>query len=183
MKASDNTNGTTHHSKLITRVSQSQLVAGVRNFARQERGTQMVELAIVIPIMFMLLGATAEFGRFFYTYSTLTNAVRAGARHACKWERNASWTYPETSRMVVYGDYSDTSDGPILPGLSTSNVVVQANGPSVNNIDSVTVKIVNYQYVPLFNLGQLTGIPALNMNINMNANATMHQLFNGPVAD
>ena len=183
MKASDNTNKTTQQARLIARVSRCQLVASIRRFARAERGTQMVELAVVIPIMLMLLGATAEFGRFFYTYSTLTNAVRAGARHACKWERNASWTYPETSRMVVYGDFSDTSNGPILPGLSTSNVVVQANGPSVNNIDSVTVKIVNYQYVPLFNLGQLTGIPALNMNINMNANATMHQLFNGPVAD
>lgn len=189
MKARDNSSSTNNNvnkineRRLIARIRQCRFGAKVRNFARQERGTQMVELAIVIPVMLMLLGATAEFGRFFYTYSTLTNAVRAGARHACKWERNASWTYPETSRLVVYGDYSDTSDGPILPGLSTSNVVVTANGASVNNIDSVTVKIVNYQYVPLFNLGQLTGIPALNMNVNMNANATMHQLFNGPVAD
>jgi hypothetical protein len=35
--------------------------------------------------------------------------------------------------------------------------------------------------VPLFNLGQLTGIPALSLNIDMNAKATMKQLFNGPV--
>jgi hypothetical protein len=82
--------------------------------------------------------------------------------------------------MVVYGDFSDTSKGPILPGLSTSNVIVQANGPGPNAIDSVTVKIVNYKYVPLFDLGKLTGVPALTMNIDMNANATMHQLFNGP---
>ena len=84
--------------------------------------------------------------------------------------------------MVVYGDYSDTSKGPIVPGLTTSNVVVQANGPSVNNIDSVTVKIVNYQYTPLFDLGKMTGIPSLTLNIPMNASATMHQLYNGPTA-
>jgi hypothetical protein len=160
-----------------------QLISRVRKFIRQEQGTQMLELAIALPFMLMLLGATAEFGRYFYTYSALTNAVRAGARHACKWERNASWTFPETSTMVVYGDYSDTSHGPIAPGLTTSNVVVQANGPSVNNIDSVTVKIVNYKYQPLFDLGKLTGIPALTMKIDMNASATMHQLFNGPVND
>jgi hypothetical protein len=154
----------------------------IRRFIRRERGTQMVELAIVLPVMLLFLGATAEFGNLFYTYTTLTSAVRAGARHACKWERNASWTFPETSNMVVYGDYSDTSKGPILPGLSTSNVVVQANGPSVNDIDSVTVKIVNYTYVPIFDLGRLTGNPAYSLNINMNATATMHQLFNGPVA-
>ncbi|HEV7857018.1 MAG TPA: TadE family protein [Pyrinomonadaceae bacterium] len=160
-----------------------QLASRIRKFIRREQGTQMVELAIVLPLMFMLLGATAEFGRYFYTYSALTNAVRAGARHACKWERNASWTFPETSNMVVYGDFSDTSHGPIAPGLTTSNVVVQANGPSVNNIDSVTVKIVNYKYQPIFDLGKLTGIPSLTMKIDMNASATMHQLFNGPVND
>jgi hypothetical protein len=160
-----------------------QLVKRAKRLLRRERGSQMVELAIAIPILLMLLGAAAEFGRFFYTYATLTNAVRAGARHACKWERSASWVTPETSNLVVYGDYSDTSDGPILPGLTTGNVVIQPNGASVNNIDSVTVKIVNYKYVPLFDLGKLTGIPALSLNIDMNASATMKQLFNGPVAD
>lgn len=154
----------------------------VRRFLKKERGTQILELAIALPVMLILLAAVGEFGRFFYTYSALTNAVRAGARHACKWERNASWTIPETTKMVVYGDYSDTSNGPILPGLTTSNVVVQANGPSVNNIDSVTVKIVNYQYTPLFDLGAITGIPSLTLNVPMNASATMHQLYNGPTA-
>lgn len=163
-------------------ISDKWSIRNVKRFLKQERGTQLVELAIVLPVFIVLMAGAAEFGRFFYTYSALTNAVRAGARHACKWQRNASWTFPETSKMVVYGDYSSTAGGPILPGLTTSNVVVQANGPSVNNIDSVTVKIINYQYTPLFDLGQLTGVPALSMNVNMNASATMHQLFNGPVA-
>jgi hypothetical protein len=154
----------------------------VRRFLKKERGTQILELAIALPVMLMMLGAVGEFGRFFYTYSALENAVRAGARHACKWERNASWTVPETTRMVVYGDFSDTSNGPILPGLTTSNVVVTANGPSVNRIDSVTVSIVNYQYIPLFDLGAITGVPSLTLNIPMNASATMHQLYNGPTA-
>jgi hypothetical protein len=161
---------------------QISLLKTVRSFLKKERGTQIVELAIALPVMLMLFGAVAEFGRFFYTYSALTNAVRGGARHACKWEKGASWTVPETVRMVVYGDFSDTSKGPILPGLSTSNVVVDSNGPSLNNIDSVTVRIVGYQYVPLFDLGQLTGIQSLSLKIPMNASATMHQLYNGPTA-
>ena len=154
----------------------------LRRFVSDDCGTQIIEFAIAMPVMLMLLGSVAEFGRFFYTYTTLTSAVRAGARHACKWERNASWTFPETSKMVVYGDYSSTANGPILPGLSTSNVLVQANGPSINAIDSVTVKIVNYKYQPLFDLGKLTGITSLSLNIDMNASATMHQLYNGPTA-
>jgi len=152
----------------------------IRRFFRKERGSQIVELTLVLPIMLVLMGASAEFGRFFYTYSTLENAVRAGARHASKWRISEPWEFPETSRMVVYGDFSDTSKGPILPGLSTSNVSITANGPSANSIDSVTVKIVNYQYTPIFDLGRLTGIAALSLRVNMNASSTMHQLFNGP---
>ncbi len=154
----------------------------IRRFLKRDEGTQILELAIALPVMLMLLGSVAEFGRFFYTYTTLTNAVRGGARHACKWERGASWTVPETQRMVVYGDFNDTSDGPILPGLTTANVDVVANGPSVNNIDSVTVKIVGYNYQPLFDLGKLTGVTALSLNVPMNASITMHQLYNGPTA-
>jgi hypothetical protein len=154
----------------------------LRRFARRERGSQLVELAITLPIMLMLMGGAAEFGRFFYTYTTLANAVRSGARHACKWEIGSSWTIPETRNMVVYGDYSDTSHGPILPGLSTANVQVTANGPSPHAIQSVTVSITGYTYTPLFDLGKLTGIKALSLNIPMNATATMKQIFNGPIA-
>lgn len=153
----------------------------LRRFARRERGSQLVEAAIVLPIMLMLLGATAEFAHFFYSYSALTNAVRSGARHASKWEIGSSWTIPETQRMVVYGDFSDTSKGPILPGLTTSNVQVTANGSSPHNIQSVTVSIINYKYKPLFDLGKMTGVPSLSLKVNMNASATMKQLFNGPI--
>jgi hypothetical protein len=153
----------------------------MRRVGLEERGSQIVELALVLPVILVMLGALAEFGRYFYTYSTLTSAVRAGARHASKWQKDESWTFPETSKMVVYGDFGSTAGGPILPGLSESNVVIQTNGAGVNDVDSVTVKIVGYQYTPLFDLGQLTGISTLSMSINMNASATMKQLFKGPV--
>jgi hypothetical protein len=46
----------------------------------------------------------------------------------------------------------------------------------------VTVSIVGYQYTPILDLGKLTGIPSLTLKINMNASATMKQIFNGPIA-
>jgi hypothetical protein len=168
--------------KLFERVRRLRLATALGRFSRRERGSQLVEVAITLPVIIMLLGAGAEFGRYFYTYTTLTNAVRSGARHASKWEIGSSWTIPETSNMVVYGDYSDTSHGPIVPGLTTANVKITANGPSPHAIQSVTVSIVNYQYTPILDLGKLTGIPALTLKINMNASATMKQIFNGPIA-
>lgn len=153
----------------------------LQKIGREERGSQIVELAIALPLMLTLLGGLAEFGRYFYTYTTLTSAVRAGARHASKWQRNESWTIPETSKMVVYGDFGSTAGGPILPGLSESNVVIQANGAGVNDVDSVTVKIVGYRYQPLFDVGKLTGVSSLSLKVDMNASTTMKQIFKGPV--
>ena len=91
----------------------------LRGLIRREKGSQMVELAIALPVILVLLASLAEFANFFYTYSTLTNAVRAGARHASKWRVNEPWEFPETSNMVVYGDFSDTSHGPTFAAALT----------------------------------------------------------------
>ena len=53
----------------------------IDRLSKDERGTQLVELAIVIPIFVILFAATAEFGRYFYEYTTLAKASRAGARY------------------------------------------------------------------------------------------------------
>ncbi len=152
-----------------------------RRFRRGERGTQLVELCLMMPILLALMGGATEFGRFYHTYATLSSALCAGARHASKWEKNASWTIPETRRLVVYGDVSDTSKGPVLPGLLESQVLVQANGATEHTIESVTVKLVNYQYQPMFDLGKITGIQGLTLKIYISPSVTMRQIFNGPV--
>lgn len=45
-----------------------------------ERGTSLVEFAMVAPLLLVLLFAIADFGRAFQTWITLTNAAREGAR-------------------------------------------------------------------------------------------------------
>ena len=42
----------------------------------------MVEFALVAPIFFVVLFGIIEAGRFIYTYETLNNATREGARYA-----------------------------------------------------------------------------------------------------
>ena len=51
------------------------------NFFRRDDGTQMIEFAIVFPILLLLFAGTAELGRLFYTYTTLAKATRGGARY------------------------------------------------------------------------------------------------------
>jgi Flp pilus assembly protein TadG len=138
-------------------------VPGLGRFARCERGTQLVELALVLPILLLFFAATAEFGRYFYTYSTLAKATRAGARYLATTPINAygasggynkSGEDARAKRLVVYGD-PNAADGskPLVPGLTVDNVELTRSGKIASVPETVTVRIVNYNYTPLFNLG------------------------------
>ena len=48
--------------------------------------------------------------------------------------------------------------------------------------DRVTVKIVGYQHQPIFNLGALTGIQSLSMNVAVQPSVTMRFLLTQPPA-
>ncbi|HEX8502841.1 MAG TPA: TadE family protein [Pyrinomonadaceae bacterium] len=133
-----------------------------RLFLRGERGTQLVELALVLPILMTFFAATAEFGSYFYNYATLAKATRAGARMM------TTTTLKDVSgaklvnklddarirRLVVYGD-PNAADGsrPVVPGLKPENVDLVREGPIQTVPDTVTVRIVNYNYRPLIHLG------------------------------
>ncbi|MEW1954410.1 TadE/TadG family type IV pilus assembly protein [Terrabacter sp. NPDC080008] len=49
---------------------------------RADRGAAAVELAIVLPVLFLVIGGIVDFGRFFFTQIQVTNAAREGARVA-----------------------------------------------------------------------------------------------------
>ena len=141
----------------------------VRFALRDERGTQLVELAIVAPVAVLLLASVAEFGRFFYTYTTLSKATRAGARYLVS---QPPGTKDSAGRnLVVYGS---TADGarPVVDRLGAANVTVIYNAAA----ETTTVKIENYKYEPIFDLGKLTKNPDLSLAINVGASTTMHQL-------
>lgn len=138
-----------------------------------ERGTQLVELAIVVPVMLMLVGATAEFGRFFYTYSTLSKATRAGARYQISQVPGANWGL--TKNLVVYGNTAGTGS-PLLPGLTTANVAVTENRSAAGALQTVTIGITGYGYQPIFDLGKLTKSTTLSLAVNVKPSSTMRQL-------
>lgn len=52
--------------------------------AARERGANLIEMALVLPFLLLLLAGVIDIGRAFYTYVSLTNAVREGARFAAR---------------------------------------------------------------------------------------------------
>lgn len=49
-----------------------------------ERGSALVELAMVTPVLALMLFGIVDYGRALYTAAALTNAARAGAQYAAQ---------------------------------------------------------------------------------------------------
>ena len=47
---------------------------------RSERGAELIEMALVTPILLLLLGGIVDFGFMFRSWEVVTNAAREGAR-------------------------------------------------------------------------------------------------------
>lgn len=153
-------------------------VGRLRRFARDEEGTQLVELALVLIIMFMLFGATAEFGRYFYEYQTLAKASRVGARYLASAPVNATED-GKAKNLVIYGNTSG-SGAPILSGLDSTQVVITRAGGVPVLPQTVTVKIIGYQHQPIFDLGKLTNNSSLSLKIDVRPSVTMRYLLTQP---
>ena len=150
----------------------------LHRFTRDERGLQLVEAAIVIPIFLLLFATTAEFGRFFYEYTTLAKAARNGARYLSTNILTAQQK-SAAKNMVVYGSTTATGD-PVLPGLDPAHVTISQAGGSGVVPATVTIEIVGYQYEPIFDLGLLTGSDDLSLSIDVSPSVTMRYLLDQP---
>lgn len=150
----------------------------LQRFARNERGIQLVEVAIVVPIFLMLFGATAEFGRYFYEYTTLAKASRGGVRYlATNIVTGGNDTIAKN--IVVYGNPGGTGT-PILTNLTTSQVVITRQGGSPILPQTVTIQITGYTHQSIFNLGALTKVVGLTTDVAVKPSVTMRYLLTQP---
>lgn len=140
-------------------------------FARDERGTQLVELAIVLPILLTLFAATAEFGRFFYTYQTLAKSTRSAARYITTGVTEGANADTKATNLAVYGNTEGTGD-PLVDGLDPTHVNITRTGSAVAP-ERVTVEIDGFRYKPVFDLGKFVGQPSLSLAIDVSPSTTM----------
>jgi hypothetical protein len=119
-----------------------------------------VEFALIGALFFIVLFAVIEFGRLLFTWNTLEEATRRGARVAVV----CPVGHPAAANAAVFGNgVSDQS--PVLPGLSTTNVEVSYVWEDDAMLpEYVRVSIVNYR-LPLL-------IPFLNLTLEAPAFTT-----------
>ena len=132
-----------------------------------EDGNSIIELAIIFPILLMLFVGTAELGRLFYTYTTLSKATEVGARYLSTSRNAVNGTATEITaakneaRNLVVCGYKDCTgnqaDGTpkvaVVGGLTTAKVTICDNFAVPCNpvipagpIKYFKVEINNYNY-------------------------------------
>ena len=122
---------------------------------KSERGAELIEFALVLPLIILLCLGTIEFGRAYYTYNILSKAVRDGSRFLSTGLVTSAGTVDPTTvtgtkNVVVYGNVAGTGTK-ILPDLLTTQVNIPAPTVVSGAEQYVTVSV-SYPYVPLFRL-------------------------------
>ena len=103
----------------------------------KQTGGAIVEFIFVLPLLLLLMLATAEFGHAFYQYNTLTKAVRNGTRYlADNVLTNTTGVInisevlrTETRNMVICGKKDCTDIDPLVKGF---------DNPEQVNVEPVT---------------------------------------------
>ncbi|HKN85101.1 MAG TPA: TadE/TadG family type IV pilus assembly protein [Pyrinomonadaceae bacterium] len=169
-----------HRIRKIRNTQRSRRLHWLSRFRGDDRGVQLVELAIVLPILLLLFGAVAEFGRYFYEYTTVAKAARVGARYLASKSVTSGTNYQAIAKnLVVYGNAAGTGS-PVLPGLTTANVDVQYVGGTAGVPDLVKVSIVNYKHQAVIDLGKLLKNTSVSTNVDVKPSVTMRFLLTQP---
>ena len=129
---------------------------------KRQKGIAVVEFAVGVIILIVVMLAAAEAGRAFYSYQTLTKAVRNGVRYIASNSLNdvpavelTNQKIADTRNMVIYGQL--LAGTPVLPSMDPDSIDVVQAFPSggVNPYIQVTA---NYNYTPIFG-----AIPSLGL--------------------
>lgn len=115
---------------------------------RTQRGTALVEFALIVPCMLMLAFIVIECGRAIQHYNGAAKAVRDAARYLSMQRQNTH--QQEARNLVVYGNIAGTGS-PLNPSLTLTQVpaptwAVAGSAPLIN---TVTIKVSGYKFKPM----------------------------------
>lgn len=115
----------------------------------RQKGTAIVEFALILPLLLLLTMITTEFGRAIYQYNTIVKSLRQATRYLSLQTPNTKIT--EAKNLVVFGNIAGT--GPALvPGLTLAQVATptwQTFG-SAPLINTVTITVTGYTFRSMF---------------------------------
>lgn len=159
----------------------------LRRLAAGEDGSQIIEMAIVFPILLLLFAGATEIGRMYHNYTTLSKGTRTAARYLSTSKNltssdQAVVAAEETAakNLVLCGS-KDGCGGQGQPevsvyGLTASNITItKPAAASSATVQYVTVSITDYSYTPVvFNLSAMIGS---SINFTLAPTTTMRYML------
>lgn len=123
---------------------------------RYQKGIAAIELTILLPVMLLLIYATAEFGRVLHQYNMLTQLTRDAGRYISLGKNRADEgstgvviltdeLKAKTKNILLYGKETVGSE-PMLSGLTAADISITEVG-IIGNI--IIVISVSYDWTPI----------------------------------
>ncbi len=101
---------------------------------RSQKGAELVEMALVLPILLVLLLGIIAFGRAYDIYQTITRAAREGARQAVLTVCATCPAGPCGATATTIGGSACIQSNYVNPSLTAANLNPQTcSGPNVGN--------------------------------------------------
>jgi Flp pilus assembly protein TadG len=141
--------------------------------SRGERGADVFEAALVLPILLTLLLALFSFGRGWDIYQTMTRAAREGVRQAvmtsCATCGNTAMAPQDIQSNIVFPALQATGIDTTNPVLQSSYKQVQAPLDTGSSVCGVYITfsypyVVKIPFIPL-NLGTITLTTKVQMRL------------------
>jgi Flp pilus assembly protein TadG len=112
----------------------------MKRLTQNERGTAMLETALILPIILLVSVGIFEFGRAYQMEQVLTNAAREGARVAVTPNATTSMVQSRVTAYLVSGQVPNPDSASIVV---TQNVSISLGGTATATGTRVTV---NYPF-------------------------------------
>jgi Flp pilus assembly protein TadG len=140
-------------------------MASIKGSWRSERGAELIEFALIAPILIFIIAGIVDFGMMFRTYEAVTNAAREGARVGVL----PGYNPPDVgTRVNAYLAASGLTAVPLScaarPGVCVQNQPV-ATAAGVFTARAVTVNY-TYQFAVLGAAAPLFGGNFGSINLN-----------------
>ena len=122
-----------------------------------ERGAELIEFAIILPLLLLIIFGIVDFGFLFQRYIVLTNASMEGARIA---SLPGYEDADAQNRVVAYAVDSGLPDGGTCPPLCVypADIDIPGTGGDLWPAKQITVTYIhNYSYIaPLAGFSSVT---------------------------
>lgn len=123
-----------------------------RNRKGLTTGLVTTELAIILPLMMLLIFATLDFGRMYFTQITLQHAMREGGRFGVTGQRLPDPDNPETRQSRIASIRRVVFEAAVGVGVEPGNIVISSINGGADNAgqggDTLTISMsYNFRFI------------------------------------